>query len=141
MFREYPQRLSLRHMTLSIFALLLVFGGPLQAQKKKSSLNTNIYEADSSQISVSAKVKIVRDLSGETEVFFEGKHSGPFILPSSLPSYGLLKGRLQKSQKTGGPPVSVVIENDRIKSVEIPEGGTPKVAPKEKDVIDAIFKK
>jgi len=131
-----------RHFSkLIILAFLLNQQTWAQPPKAKSKLNTQIFEAESDQQSFSGKVRIIRDIAAETEVFFEDKkNSGPFLLPETLPSYGLYKARLEKSRKPGGPFVKVVIDNDRIKSVEIDE--TKDRSPSgEKDVIDSLFKK
>lgn len=138
-------RILLKHSLLPLF-LVTALGSVsafAQGPKKntKSKLNTQIFEAESDQLSFSGKVRIVRDIATETEVFFEDKKNpGPFLLPDSLPSYGLYKARLEKSKKSGGPFVKVVIDNDRIKSVEIDE--TQDRSPSnEKAVIDSLFKK
>ncbi len=112
-----------------------------QPSKTKSKLNTQVFETDTDAQSFSAKVKIVRDINSETEVFFEDKkHPGPYILSETLPSYGLFKARLQKSKKATGPLVKVMLDNDRIKSVEIDENSQPS-SPSEKDVINSLLKK
>ncbi len=132
---------SIHSTKLIILALLLTQPTEAQPPKAKSKLNTQIFEAESDQQSFSGKVRIIRDIATETEVFFEDKkNSGPFVLPETLPSYGLYKARLEKSRKPGGPLVKVVIDNDRIKSVEIDEN-KDRSPSGEKDVIDSLFKK
>lgn len=140
-------RLVLRHSLFALFLTVTLNSFPTNAQsppkktKSKSKLSTQIYEAESDQLTFSGKVRIVRDIATETEVFFEDKKNpGPFILPDTMPSYGLYKARLEKSRKSGGPLVKVIIDNDRIKSVEIDE--TQDRSPSnEKAVIDSLFKK
>lgn len=141
LFSEPKFRVILKQNFLSLLVVSTFLGWPFQAHcKPKAKLNTQVFEAESDQQTFSGKVKIVRDI-GETEVFFESsKNPGPYILPESLPSYGLYKARLEKSKKSGGPTLKVVVDNDRIKSVEIDESAKPS-STSEKDVIDSLFKK
>lgn len=135
--------LDLKHLIIPIFlALLTVQSWAQQSKSKlKTKLNTQVFEAESDEQSFSGKVRIVRDSTSDTEVFFEEKkHNGPYILSENLPSYGLFKARLEKSKKTGGPMVKVQIDNDHIKSVEIEES-KERPTPNEKDVINSLFKK
>lgn len=107
------------------FMLILLLGSPnAQAQK----VNTSIYEQEADQqktLSFSAKVRVVREISDEVEVFFEGdKAKGAFTLPRSLPRYGELMKILEQSRKPGGAPVSITADEDkRIKTVEATQGG------------------
>mgnify|MGYP007016098598 CR=1 FL=1 len=74
---------------------------------KKSQFNTQVYEQDSSATAFSAIVKVVREVHGETEVFFEGKQ-GFYTLQN--PS---LQERLMKSQRKK-KSVSVEVDNARV---------------------------
>ncbi len=112
-----------------------------QNNKNKSKLNTQVFEAEGEQNTFSGKVRILRDNTEDTEVFFENKkHPGPYILSEKLPSYGLFKARLQKSKKSGGPAVKVTVDNDHIKSVDIDGNASPSTLS-EKDLMDSVFKK
>ena len=120
------------------FSLTTAFA---QNTKNKSKLNTQVFEADGEQNTFSGKVRILRDNTGDTEVFFESKKNpGPYVLSETLPSYGLFKARLQKSKKSGGPIVKVTVDNDHIKSVDISENAQPSTLS-EKDLMDSVFKK
>lgn len=113
-------------------AALLAFSFilPAQAQNtKKSKLNTNLYEQENKDSSVSGKVKVVREVQGDTEVFLETSgNSGPFTLPENIKNRAGLIKILKDSQKTGGHPVTLSIdEQQRIKSVES-SGGSAKAS-------------
>lgn len=102
------------------FLFVFILGG---ADAQAQRINTSIYEQEGDQpktLSFSAKVRVVREISDEVEVFFEGdKAKGAFTLPRSLPRYGELVKILEKSRKPGGPPVSITADEDkRIKTVE-----------------------
>ncbi|MEK6773250.1 MAG: hypothetical protein AABY64_04870 [Bdellovibrionota bacterium] len=145
LLRQIKSCINLKHTFLILilagtFISSLTLAQPSKA-KSKPKLNTQVFETDTDDQSFSAKVKIVRDINSETEVFFEDKkHPGPYILSETLPSYGLFKARLEKSKKATGPLVKVMLDNDRIKSVEIDENSQPS-SPSEKDVIKSLFKK
>nr|BFD63547.1 hypothetical protein BdHM001_22280 [Bdellovibrio sp. HM001] len=107
------------------FIMILFLTGDAQAQSKK--MNTSIYEQEvepEKSESFSAKVRVVREISEEVEVFFEGdKAKGAYVVPRSLPQYGATLKLLEKSRKPGGPAVSVTADGDkRIKSVEAVQG-------------------
>lgn len=106
--------------------MILFLTGDAQAQSKK--INTSIYEQEAESEkseSFSAKVRVVREISEEVEVFFDGdKAKGAYTLPRSLPQYGATLKLLEKSRKPGGPPVSITADGEkRIKSVEAAQGG------------------
>lgn len=89
--------------------------------KKKSKLNTNLYEQESSNTSIAGKVKAVREIQGDTEVFIDNPkgNSGPYVLPANIANRAKLLKALHNSQKTGGGAVTISIDSqDRIKSVE-----------------------
>ncbi|MBL7671595.1 MAG: hypothetical protein JNM39_14010 [Bdellovibrionaceae bacterium] len=74
-----------------------------------------------------AKVKVVRTIQGETEIFFESnKVTGAYLLANSLKDYATLKDHLETSRKPGGPEVKVTADDEkRIKTVEILENKPP----------------
>lgn len=91
------------------------------AKKKKSRLNTNLYEQEASNASISGKVKAVREIQGDTEVFIDNPkgNSGPYVLPTNIANRARLLKALHNSQKPGGGTVTISIDSqDRIKSVE-----------------------
>lgn len=105
------------------FILILFLTSDAQAQAPAKKTNTSIYEQEDEPQkteSFSAKVRVVREISDEVEVFFEGGQAkGAYTLPRSLPRYGALLKLLEKSRKPGGPSVSVTADGDkRITSVE-----------------------
>ncbi|WII73668.1 hypothetical protein QJS83_07245 [Bdellovibrio sp. 22V] len=111
------------------FIMVLFLMGDAQAQSK---LNTNLYEQEPERDktkSFAAKVRVVREISDEVEVFFEGdKAKGAYTLPRSAQHYGKMLKDLEKSKKAGGPSVKVTADEDkRIKSVEINESGDTRV--------------
>lgn len=116
--------------TSVLFASLLAFSLALPASaqsSKKSKLNTNLYEQDNKDTSASGKVKVVREVQGDTEVFLEGNgNTGPFTLPENIKNRANLIKILKDSQKTGGGTVTLSIDDQqRIKSVES-SGGSAK---------------
>ncbi|HEY8270829.1 MAG TPA: hypothetical protein VIG33_08050 [Pseudobdellovibrionaceae bacterium] len=111
-----------------IFVLSLILPGVSSAVSpdQKSKLNTHLYEKSEGENSVNGKVKAIREVQEETEVFLETKGSGgPFVLPQGLQGRAKMLKSLQKSLKPGGPPVTISIdEQQRIKSVEESESST-----------------
>jgi hypothetical protein len=101
-----------------IFALLLCLSGVSPAQKNK--LNTNLYEKSEAETSLDGKVKTIREVQEETEVVIDTKHnSGPYVLPQGIKDRAKMLKSLQKSQKPGGPSMTIRIDDQqRIKSVE-----------------------
>ncbi|WP_413582038.1 hypothetical protein [Bdellovibrio sp. HCB288] len=101
--------------------ILLFLSDPGHAQSKK--VNTRIYESEATQEkseSFTAKVRVVRDISDEVEVFFDSdKARGAYTLPRRIPSYATVLKQLQDSGEPGGSPVSVTADSEkRILSVE-----------------------
>lgn len=95
---------------------------------KKSKLNTNLYEQDAKDSTVSGKVKAVREVQGDTEVFIDNPkgNSGPYTLPENIKDRANLLKILNASQKPGGGSVTMSIDDQqRIKSVES-SGGSAK---------------
>jgi len=85
---------------------------------KKNKTSPQLYEQEGDG-SVSGKVKLVREVQEETEVFLEGGKGGPFVLPVNFPNRAGALKILAKSQKPGGPSVTISIdEQQRIKSIE-----------------------
>jgi hypothetical protein len=77
---------------------------------KPSQFNTQVHVQESSESSFVAVVKIVREIQGETQVFFEGK-SGFYTLSSNSPSFGSIQSLLVESQKKKFA-VSVKVNDD-----------------------------
>jgi hypothetical protein len=111
-------------MNIPFALLLLVFSATCLAAEPpktkpapaKSQFNTQVYEKEQSSESFSAVVKVVREVQGETEVFFEGKQ-GFYTLAN--PS---MQERLVKSQKNQRPvTVQVDSTSRQITSVEFKE--------------------
>ncbi len=86
---------------------------PAAPTKAKSQFNSQVYEQSDSTESFSAVVKVVREVQGETEVFFQG-HQGYYVLGN--PS---LQERLVKSQQKSRPvSVQVDVNARKILNVE-----------------------
>lgn len=105
-----------------ILVHLLVFAPNAEAQKKGHS--TDIYEQDGAENttkSVTGKIRVVREVSDEVEVFFEGdKIPGAYTLPRGLQHYGTMLKALEDSKKANGPAVTITADEDkRIKTVEL----------------------
>ncbi len=99
---------------------LLVLAETSAPAKKK--ISTNIYEEQKGE-SFTAKVRTFKESRGDTLVYFEEiKKSGPYVLSETIKDYSILKNRIAKSAKGGGPKVSVSIDDqDNILSVTIEE--------------------
>lgn len=111
---------------LIILCLGLSLPGGVQAQKKR--LNANLYEQDNSESSISGKVKTVREVQGDTEVFLDNKQGkgGPYLLPQNIKNRAKILSTLNKSQKAGGPSVTLKFDDQQIiRSVEESEQSTP----------------
>ncbi len=78
-------------LLVALFSSLIVQKSPGEGLKNpkpgaaKSQFNSQIYEKESDEHSFTAPVKVVREVQGDTEVFFEGQ-SGFFIAKSSIQS-------------------------------------------------------
>jgi hypothetical protein len=114
-----------------MISLLFVFfiADPAHAQAKVKKLNTDIYEAESSEEkpkTFSAKVRVVRDISDEVEVFFDSDEArGAYTLPRKISGYATVLKTLQNSEKPGGPPVAVTADSEkRILNVEKAAGSS-----------------
>jgi hypothetical protein len=82
----------------------------------KSKLNTQIYEQTSEESSFSGIVKVIREIQGESEVFFEGKQGFFGVAP------GVSQELLVKSQKKHVPvSVRVNTTSRQILSVQMGE--------------------
>lgn len=84
----------------------------------------NFFEPDEdSAKSFSAKVKIVREIAGDTEIMFaDEKLKGVYVLPNANSNFGIYYNRLVKSSQPEGMPVMVTVdENRNITKVEFPE--------------------
>ncbi len=94
-----------------IFCLTLVFAG------KPSQFNTQVHEKQASESSFTAVVKLLREVQGDSQVFFEGK-SGTFTLDSSSPKFGSMQTLLVTSQKKK-VPVSVTFNSDSLQILSV----------------------
>ncbi len=87
-----------------------------------TALTTNLYEKDTPQIeSFTAKVRVVRDISDDVEVFFESDQAkGAYTLPRSFPDYAAQLKILEESKKAKGPAVTITAEKESkvIKSIQ-----------------------
>ncbi|MGZ5280381.1 MAG: hypothetical protein ACXWC9_10585 [Pseudobdellovibrionaceae bacterium] len=95
---------------LSILTLLMSFSSfaaeptkPAAPAKPKSQFNSQVYEQSDSVEAFSAVVKVMREVQGEIEVFFEGKQ-GFYVLGEAS-----LQERLVKSQ-TKKLPLRIEVE-------------------------------
>ena len=104
---------------------------PTIATPVKKNYNANIYEKESAG-GLSAKVKTTKTSREDTLVYFEGlKKSGPYVLSSTVKNYTKLKNRLVKSSESGGPKVSVTLDDqDNILTVEVSEETETADSPK-----------
>lgn len=103
--------------------ILVLFLAP-NAEAQNKGRSTDIYEQDASESttkSVTGKVRVVREVSDEVEVFFEGdKIPGAYTLPRGLQNYGTMLKALEDSKKANGPAVTITADEDkRIKTVEL----------------------
>lgn len=115
-----------------LMPLVLIYTTPAQAQSEKatspkrpkSQYNSNLYEAEESKEdtkSFTAKVRVVRDISDDVEVLFEGDEvKGIYAVPRNSKNFAAMVNALEASRKKDGPTVSVSADADRnIKSVEL----------------------
>lgn len=107
------------------FTMALVTPLPLLAtqgaKKNKSKINTQLFEQEDESSSHSGKVKVIREIQGETEVFIDNPKgsSGPFVLPTNIKDRAALLSILHKSQKAGGRAVILKVDGQqRITSVD-----------------------
>jgi hypothetical protein len=119
-----------------MLSLILVFlmADPAHAQSKVQKRSTSIYEAETTEEkgeSFTAKVRVVRDISDEVEVFFESDEArGAYTLPRKINSYATVFKTLQESEKPGGPQVAVKADSEkRILSVQKSSSGSKKKNP------------
>ncbi|MNL12343.1 hypothetical protein D3C87_1332090 [compost metagenome] len=100
--------------------------------QSKGKLNTSLYEAEEgAEKSFTAKVRVVRDISDEVEVFFDSpKATGAYTLPRSAAGYAQMLKDLEASKKPKGPAVSITADEDkRIKTVQINKSAEPERDP------------
>ncbi|WP_413557755.1 hypothetical protein [Bdellovibrio sp. HCB209] len=97
------------------FVILLLLSDPTFAQSKK--LNTNLYEAEKVEAkkeNFTAKVRVVRDISDEVEVFFDSdKARGAYTLPRRIDSYAEVLKTLEDSAEPGGGSVAVTADSEK----------------------------
>jgi hypothetical protein len=96
--------------TSALFLLLLgatasAAGTASPAGKPKSQFNSQIYEQENNTESFTGIVKIVREVDGETQVFFEGKQGFYSLASDSMQS------KLVTSQ-TKKRPINVEVDKD-----------------------------
>lgn len=108
------------------FILVLFMHCDAQAQttKSPSKMSTNIYEKEEDKDeskSFTAKVRVVRDIGDDVEVFFDSDAArGAYTLPRNAAGYSQMYKDLEKSKAPSGPAVSVTADTDkRIKSVQL----------------------
>ncbi|MNK93291.1 hypothetical protein D3C87_1134430 [compost metagenome] len=128
---------------LSLVLVLLLVPNA-EAQNKARSTDIYEQEADESTTkSVTGKVRVVREVSDEVEVFFEGdKITGAYTLPRGLQNYGTMLKALEASKKANGPAVTITADEDkRIKTVELKaaSGYQTPTDPNKKIDIDAVL--
>jgi len=121
----------LRFITVFCLMALVVHSSHAQTSSKSKKLNTQLYEQEpdtEKEQGFSAKVRVVREVSDEIEVFFESDTAkGAYSLPRSTPQYATVLKDLEKSRAPHGPQVSVKADSEkRIKSVTIQEAPTKK---------------
>lgn len=95
---------------------------PTAPQKPGKTKSHSVYDGEAAT-SFTAKVKALRDLRGETEVFFEHpRYKSPYSLPAGARQGEFMKW-LERSAKPGGPQVKIQVDDqDRITSVEMADG-------------------
>lgn len=98
---------------------LVLFHLPVNAENSGSS---QFFEKDSDEKQFSAKVKVIREISEDTEVFFDNPQAkGAYTLQQNS-NFGSNLTKLQKSMKSRGPRVTISADdNNYITSVEIDE--------------------
>lgn len=97
-----------------------------QTGSTKKNINTQLYEQESDgekNKSFTAKVRVVREIAEEIEVFFESEEAkGAYSLPKGTRDYATALKNLEKSRAPHGPAVTVTADSDkRIQSVDIPK--------------------
>lgn len=74
---------------------------------------TNVFEVENDASNFSAKVKVIRQNHGETEIAFDSdKYQGFYTLPEN-DKKGEYEQMLEKSKKAKGPEVSVSVDSNR----------------------------
>lgn len=103
-------------------------GGDKKPAKPKSQYNSNLYEQEEAKDdskSFSGKVRVVRDISDDIEVLFEGEDAkGIYSLSRKKANFAAMLKALESSKKAGGATVTVTADSDKnIKSVELNKNG------------------
>ncbi len=109
-------------------------GGDKKSARPKSQYNSNLYEQEEAKDdskSFTGKVRVVRDISDDIEVLFEGDEiKGIYSLSRRRANFAAMLKALEASKKSGGPAVSITADSDKnIKSVELNKGGGGFVPP------------
>lgn len=110
------------------------------------AINSNIYEKTKDEKSFSAKVRVVREVSEDVEVFFDSdKAKGAYTLPKSMSGYAAALKALEDSKKTGIAVTVTADDDNRIHAVQAgaaPAAVSPEDMQKElQKQYDAILKK
>lgn len=113
--------------------LFVLFMSHDATAKEPVKSKTQLYEQEETvekSKSFTSKVRVVRDISDDVEVFFESDEAkGAYTLPRNAQNYGTMFKNLEKSKGPKGPPVSVTADSEkRIQSVEI-NAATPEQDP------------
>ena len=109
-----------KQVILSI--LVILFPMILPIAFAEDSSGKDYFEKDSDEKQFSAKVKVIREISEDTEVFFDNPQAkGAYTLQQNS-NFGSNLTKLQKSMKSRGPRVTISADdNNYITSVEIDE--------------------
>jgi hypothetical protein len=99
------------------FVLLLAFAVMGASSPKKSTskkINTQLYESEA-EGTISGKVKVLRVIQEETEVFLDVSKGGggPYVLPLNMKNRASALKSLQKSQAAGGPTVTLTVDDQQ----------------------------
>jgi hypothetical protein len=120
---------------LLIFSIFFLFVFSIKAQTAHStSSRTHLYEQEAAKDeskTFTAKVRIVRDISDDLEVFFEGEVAkGAYTLPRQTKGYAAILKTLEASKKAEGQSVTVTADKEKnIISVEASKAKTGFVPP------------
>ncbi|MBO9667812.1 MAG: hypothetical protein J7501_13495 [Bdellovibrio sp.] len=105
-----------------IVAIGLAFCFATQAPAQTKKLNTQLYEKEEAvekTSSFTGKVRVVRDISDDVEVFFDSdKATGAYTLPHGAKDYATMLKHLEESRGADGGQVTITADSEkRIKSV------------------------
>ena len=105
-----------------LLSLSLALAGPAGSpggtpKKQASQFNTQVNLQEESEGSMTVTVKVLREVQGDAQVFFEGK-TGAYQLDSAATNYGSMQSRLANSQKKK-IPVSVRFNSDTMQILSV----------------------